>query len=412
MTQQSRIRYTLSSIVLGASVLMLTACAARQPTSPAAPATAVPSPTPEDVCTVISPEPTPQPSSLLPPESEEDFVLGPKQRLVTIVEYCDFQAPICRSMAAVIGNILNAHPDDVRFIFRPIALAEQLDKSELALHAALAAGRQAKFWEMYDQLFLRGDEWADLAPEEFATWLRTVASELGLRAEEFSSDLDSEEVRAEAAARFAAAAAIGNLRLPFLLVNGQPQPTFAIDSASVNAAVELILLSKRQFTDCPPLTIDSSREYMATLHTERGDVVIELLANVAPLAVNSFVFLARSGWFDGVTFHRVIAGFVAQTGDPSGTGRGNPGYFFRNENADMRFDQPGLVAMANSGPDTNGSQFFITFAPAPHLSGGYTIFGRVLDGLEVVETLTLRNPEDSPSPPPGDLLLDVEITEK
>ena len=109
------------------------------------------------------------------------------------------------------------------------------------------------------------------------------------------------------------------------------------------------------------------KQYIATIHTEKGDIVIQLFPDKAPLAVNSFVFLARQGWFDGVTFHRVIPGFAAQAGDPSGTGKGNPGYFFNNEISDLKFDKPGMVGMANSGPDTNGSQFFITFAPAAHL---------------------------------------------
>jgi cyclophilin family peptidyl-prolyl cis-trans isomerase len=124
-------------------------------------------------------------------------------------------------------------------------------------------------------------------------------------------------------------------------------------------------------------------------------------------------FLARSGWFDRVTFHRVIPGFVAQTGDPSGTGSGNPGYFIRNEiDASLKYDQPGLVGMANSGADTNGSQFFITLAPTPHLDGKYTIFGRVISGMDVLQLLTPRDPQPGTSLPPGDILFTVTIEEK
>jgi cyclophilin family peptidyl-prolyl cis-trans isomerase len=137
-----------------------------------------------------------------------------------------------------------------------------------------------------------------------------------------------------------------------------------------------------------------------------------LFADKAPLAVNSFVFLARQGWYDGVTFHRVIPGFVAQAGDPSGTGKGNPGYFFNNETSDLKFDKPGMVGVANSGLDTNGSQFFITFAPAPHLDGGYTIFGQVLSGLDAAEKLTPRDPSKGLALQPGDKILSVEIEEK
>ena len=180
--------------------------------------------------------------------------------------------------------------------------------------------------------------------------------------------------------------------VPLVLINGALQPSYILDYQSMSDAVGLIALGKKQFTQCPSFSVDPKKQYIATLHTEKGDIVIQLFPDKAPLAVNSFVFLARQGWFDGVTFHRVIPGFMAQAGDPSGTGRGNPGYFFKNEISDLKFDKPGMVGMANSGSDTNGSQFFITFAPAPHLDGGYTIFGQVLSGLDVAEKLTPRDP--------------------
>jgi len=174
--------------------------------------------------------------------------------------------------------------------------------------------------------------------------------------------------------------------------------------------VELIKMEEMQFTACPPLTIDQEATYLATVETEQGSFVMELFADQAPLAVNSFVYLAENGWFDGITFHRVLPGFVAQAGDPSGTGYGNPGYRFSIEtSAELVFDRPGLVAMANSGPDSNGSQFFITLAPAPNLNGGYTIFGEVVEGMEVVQTITPRDPQQGADLPPGDLIISVTI---
>ena len=180
-----------------------------------------------------------------------------------------------------------------------------------------------------------------------------------------------------------------------------------------SSTISLIALGPRQFKTCPPFDVDPSKQYLATLHTAKGDIVIRLFADQAPLAVNSFVFLARNGWFDGVTFHRVIPGFVAQAGDPSGTGRGGPGYFFKNEtHTDVLFDKPGVVGMANAGPDTNGSQFFITYAPAPQLDGGYTVFGQVVSGMDVAEGLTPRDPQASADLPPGDKILSVTIEEQ
>ena len=176
--------------------------------------------------------------------------------------------------------------------------------------------------------------------------------------------------------------------------------------------VGLILLGKKQFTECPPYTVDASKQYIATIETAKGNIVLQLFPDKAPLAVNSFVFLAKQGWYDGVTFHRVIPGFAAQAGDPSGTGRGNPGYFFNNETNDLVFDKPGVVGMANSGPDTNGSQFFITFAPAEHLNGAYTIFGQVISGLDVAEQLTPRDPSQGGFLPAGDLISHITVEEK
>ncbi|MBI3175491.1 MAG: peptidylprolyl isomerase [Chloroflexi bacterium] len=212
---------------------------------------------------------------------------------------------------------------------------------------------------------------------------------------------------------FSSARDFGLQAVPLVIINGSPQPSFAINYSGITATVDLILLAERQFQTCPPLAIDPSKQYLATLHTEKGDIVLQLYADKSPIAVNSFIFLARQGWFDGVTFHRVISGFMAQSGDPTGSGRGNPGYLFKNEiDPTLKFDQPGVLAMANSGPDTNGSQFFITFAPQPSLDGQYTIFGRVVSGMDVLESLTLRDPETNPNLTPGDKILSVEITEK
>ena len=163
----------------------------------------------------------------------------------------------------------------------------------------------------------------------------------------------------------------------------------------------------------PAMQIDVNKSYTATLHTAKGDIVIALLPQAAPVTVNNFVFLARQGYYDGVTFHRVLPGFVAQGGDPTGAGSGGPGYFIPNEtDAGLTFDSEGIVAMANSGPDRNGSQFFITYAPQPSLDGGYTIFGRVTRGMDAALALTPRDPSANPDAPPGDQINSVTIEEK
>ena len=145
--------------------------------------------------------------------------------------------------------------------------------------------------------------------------------------------------------------------------------------------------------------------------TKGGEFVIQFYPDKAPITVNSFVFLARQGYFNGITFHRVLKDFMAQGGDPTGTGSGGSGYEFVNEDSDLTFDKAGVVAMANAGRDTNGSQFFITFAPAEHLNGGYTIFGQVISGMEVVNAITLRDPQKNPTFS-GDMIESITISEK
>jgi cyclophilin family peptidyl-prolyl cis-trans isomerase len=165
------------------------------------------------------------------------------------------------------------------------------------------------------------------------------------------------------------------------------------------------------FSAAPEMAIDPSKYYFATLKTERGDIKIQLFADRSPMTVNNFVFLAREGFYDNTTFHRVLEDFMAQAGDPTGTGTGGPGYTFADEFwPGATFDRRGLLAMANAGPGTNGSQFFITFAPTPWLDGGHTIFGEVIEGDEVLAQITLRDPMANPDEP-GDLIETIVIEE-
>lgn len=170
------------------------------------------------------------------------------------------------------------------------------------------------------------------------------------------------------------------------------------------------------------MTIDPDRQYTATLKTEKGDIVIELFAKDAPVTVNNFVFLAQDGFYDNTTFHRVIPGFMAQGGDPLGTGTGGPGYRFNDEPSEKKH-VTGAISMANSGANTNGSQFFITYAPQPHLDtinpdgspkncaspsvSCHTVFGRVVEGMSVVESISTRNPSTATNP--GDRIVSISI---
>jgi peptidyl-prolyl cis-trans isomerase B (cyclophilin B) len=162
-------------------------------------------------------------------------------------------------------------------------------------------------------------------------------------------------------------------------------------------------MTAKTYSAPPPITIDTKKQYTATLKTDRGDLELELFPADSPKTVNNFVFLIREGYYDNTTFHRVISNFMAQAGDPTGTGRGGPGYSFADEKNGKKHEA-GTLSMANAGPNTNGSQFFITHAPQPHLNGIHTVFGRLKDpkkGMEVL--LKIKQ---------GDKLIKAAVEEK
>ncbi len=213
--------------------------------------------------------------------------------------------------------------------------------------------------------------------------------------------------------------ALGLAVTPSAIANGQifPGENLPRDyepwEAFVRDEKKLQDLAARQYKAAPPMTIDTNARYLAHVEMANGgQFTIELLPKSAPQTVNSFVFLAREGWFDGVTFHRVLPGFVAQPGDPSGTGRGGPGYMIPNEiDRSLSHNEKGVVAMANAGPDTNGSQWYITYGVGSQLDGSYTIFGKVIEGMDVVEAITPRDPSRNPTAPAGDAIAHITIEE-
>ncbi len=405
-------------IFLLLSFLLLTSCALSSPiptptASPAPTFTPIPNtPVTNGGCSTITAEPTANVSSGLPPITSDDYVRGPDNAAVTMILYCDFQSTQCENFGDVVDQLQLDHPNDLRVVYRPLPAIGILDKSQISTQAALAAGDQGKFWEMRDLLHSKYNDWANLTVNQFNLWIKTQAVSLGLDGTKFEADYQGPETAAHAKSMHDTAVQLGIGSIPVVFINGSLQQAALLDYDSVNDVISMTALGARQFTSCPAFAIDTSKQYIATLHTEKGDIVIQLYPDEAPLAVNSFMFLAKQGWFDGVTFQRVIPGFMAQTGDPSGTGKGGPGYFFKNEVSDLTYDKPGVVGMANSGPDTNGSQFFITYAPQPSLDGIYTIFGQVIQGMDVVENLTPRDPSQSGGLPPGDKILSVTIEEK
>ncbi len=167
---------------------------------------------------------------------------------------------------------------------------------------------------------------------------------------------------------------------------------------------------EKQFPGGPDTIIDTSKTYIATIKLDAGDIVLELFSDV-PVTTNNFVFLACKGYYDGVTFHRVIPGFMAQGGDPTGSGSGGPGYSIPDEEDGDHGMDAGVISMAKAGPNTTGSQFFITYTPQTQLEPDFTVFGKVISGMDVVDGITPRNPQD-PNAAPGDAMQTITIEER
>jgi len=161
-------------------------------------------------------------------------------------------------------------------------------------------------------------------------------------------------------------------------------------------------MTKKQWDNPPEMQIDPGKNYRVKIETSRGDIQLALYLEHAPKTVNNFIFLAKQGFYEGVTFHRVINDFMIQGGDPTGTGTGGPGYKFEDEvDENPLVHDQGVISMANAGPNTNGSQFFITHSPQPHLNGNHTVFGRVVEGQDIVDTIEQ-----------GDSMVSIKVSEK
>jgi len=374
--------------------------------TPAYAATSTPAAMP---CTVLHVPATP--AALAAQLGDRAHATGPANAPVAIVVFSDYQCPYCALLAARLHLILQAHPNDVRLVYVNTPLSDR-DKDALATQAVEAADLQGKFWEMHNLLSDKQAEWSALSPAAFQAWVVQQSARLGLDSAKFQADFNGKTVadRLKQALQSTAAQPIVP---PLMFINGTSPYTGLADFASLDSVVRMEALTARQFSDCPSWVIDPLKQYIATLHTSKGDVVIQLLPDKAPQAVNTFVTLARSGWYNGITFYKVLPDFLAMTGDPSDTGMGNTGYLFQTEiSASLHFDVAGVVAMDNSGPNTNSGRFFITLAPAEQLYGLYTVFGKVLSGLPALSTLAPRNPQPGVVLPSGDGLINVTIAEK
>ena len=304
--------------------------------------------------------------------TEDDWALGPEDAVMTLIEYADFQCPYCSRAGLIALEFQAAHPDEVRYVYRHFPLSFH-EKAPMSAYAADAAGKQGLFFEAERWLYETQSDWTYLETlEEFDAWLReniqTVLPDLDY--EKWTADYESEEVRAVVDASFDKVNATG-------LISGTP--TFfanfyqtSYDLAVLEQYIDLFKMQKSYRTSCPVMALEEGKEYRAVLHTTAGDVVIDLFEEEAPNLVSSFMALAADGFYNGNTFHNVVEGFIAQTGDPSATGVGLAGYYLEDENLNNGgFNEPGAVAMANTGEDKNSSQFFLTQDLKTYFSEGY-----------------------------------------
>jgi cyclophilin family peptidyl-prolyl cis-trans isomerase len=280
----------------------------------------------------------------------------------------------------------------------------ELDAENIQAHSALA---YIYFQQgQYDDALAETEIMLEIAPDDFANYanMAVIYQEKG--------DMDEAVAAAEKSVELAPEAermAVKDFFIEQGLLEAEPVPTMApgqtagdLEPAQRNGI----------YPEPPDMMIDPGKSYQATIVTEKGDIVIELYAEQVPNTVNNFVFLAGEGFYDDTTFHRVLPGFMAQGGDPTGTGTGGPGYSFEDEfDPELRHDGPGVLSMANAGPNTNGSQFFITYDATPHLDDRHAVFGRVIEGIDVLEGLTPRDPQQAPDFA-GDTIVTIKIEEE
>ncbi len=296
------------------------------------------------------------------------------------------------------------HGDNVRIVFRHFPLRMH-DKAQLAAEAAEAAGAQGKFWEMHDLIYERQQEWNQL-PSEDAVKAKLIeyAEELGLDTERFAQELEDRVYKDKVDADTQSAIDAGLGGTPSYIINGVVYPTseLGLNPALISTFIQIVTDPPEQYTEVPPQVIDPDKKYTATFRTSKGDFVVELFSDQAPVNVNSFAFLAQDGWYDDLTFFYVDPEFVAQSGDPTNNGFSLPfaGYSCGDEiSPDLTFDEAGMLALYTPQPDGNNSQIFITFVPLPDLNGRFTIIGRIIEGMEVANSLTPTQPGASQATP-------------
>ncbi len=355
------------------------------------------------------------PNPDLPPVTEDDLVVGPDDASVTFIEYSQLTCPACGSFEPRLLEIQERYPDDVRIVYRHFPFQ---DKSVITAQALEAAERQGKFNEFKNFMFDRKTKyaeipehadlpddafWGSVAEKDFDTWLEKNIVELGLEPTQFLEDMYSTEIVEKVQAALNSAQNLGINSTPTLFINGT---AWSEKESGVFIYDRLLKNQEKEYDTCPPTVTQPGKNYSATISTTKGDIIVDLFADIAPYAVNSFVFLAQEGWYDDLPF--IAANDFVLSGDPSDTGFGGVGYAYLDEiSTDHSLGEVGKLATFSLGPGKNGSAFFINKTSLENQQGR-TIFGEVAEGMDAVNTLEQR---ENIYDPVIDRILTVTITE-
>lgn len=345
----------------------------------------------------------------LEPVGPNDWQRGPSDAPVTLLLYTDVHCLTCMRLHNALRQILERHPDDVRLVVRQFPLIENRPLAGPVSEALFSAGGMGAFWDLYDFLTDHYSEWVTLDEDQFIGWLESASLPTSIDQATLIDDLTNNRYADHVEAVYRTRLAQGVPGVPLLLINSEPFPITA-DPISLEAAVRLAILSARQYPFPPERVIDPDSDYLAELELDVGVIIVQLFAQEAPLAVNSFIFLAREGWYDGSPVTRIIPDRLIELGDPTGTGLGDPGFYYPSETgAGLSFDRPGMVGMTNSGPGTTSGRFFITLEPMPSLDDSHTILGRVVNGLDHLAGLPAHDASEDLLDPLPITLLQVRI---
>jgi cyclophilin family peptidyl-prolyl cis-trans isomerase/protein-disulfide isomerase len=410
--------------VLLSLVLLLALAAACNPETTPSPASSTPTsasgtdatgaPTTEAPATEVPTTPTPSgPATCevfnlpaeapIPDINEDDHVIGPDDATITFIEYADFQCPACAGLHTLRDYLRDKYGDQLRFVYRHLPLTSIHDKAIITAEAVEAAAAQGKFWELHDLLYERQQEWSGLSEEEMFDKLIEYAGELELDTEQFETALTEHTYREEILADYEAYQEYGQMATPTYVVNKIFYPTREFGGfGQLEGFIGLVTMKDEMYDSVPSQVIEPDKDYVATIRTSKGDITVDLFDDQVPTNVNSFAFLAEGGWYDGLDFFFVDPEQVALSGDPTNSGSAlpYPGYTCSDETTpDLSFDEAGMLALYTRAPNLNSSSFFITYTPQPDFTGSFTIIGRVIEGMDVAESLTARQPgADQPEP--------------